>query len=99
MPASAMASWAAAIAKWMNRLIRRAILRSIAIVGSKPFTSAAMRMSKSDASNAVIGAAPDVPAVRACQYSGALLPIGVTAPTPVITARRDSGIGDEDNVT
>ena len=29
----------------MKRLIRRAILRSMAIVGSKPFTSAAMRTS------------------------------------------------------
>ncbi len=57
-PDVAIASWPAPIAKWMNRLIRRAILRSIAIVGSKPLTSAAMRTSRSDASNDSDGARP-----------------------------------------
>ena len=50
MPASATASLPAAIAKWMNRLIRRAIFASIAIVGSKSMTSAAIRTSNADAS-------------------------------------------------
>ena len=44
-PESATASLPAAMARWMKRLIRRAILRSIAIVGSKSLTSAAMRTS------------------------------------------------------
>ena len=36
------ASVAAATPKWMNRLIRRTILRSIVSSGSKPLTSAAI---------------------------------------------------------
>ena len=50
MPESATASLPAAIAKWMNRLIRRAILRPSRLVGSKSLTSAAIRTSKPDAS-------------------------------------------------
>jgi hypothetical protein len=44
-PESAIASLPAAIARWMKRLIRRAILASITVVGSNPTTSAAMRTS------------------------------------------------------
>ena len=40
---SATASLPAAIAKWMNRLIRRAIFGSMTVDGSKPRTSAAIR--------------------------------------------------------
>ena len=46
-PASATASLPAAMARWMKRLMRRAILRSMATVGSKSLTSAAMRTSRS----------------------------------------------------
>ena len=42
IPDEATASLPAPIARWMNRLIRRAILASIAIVGSKSRTSAAI---------------------------------------------------------
>ena len=42
IPLSATASLPAAIAKWMKRVIRRAIFGSMAIVGSKPRTSAAI---------------------------------------------------------
>jgi hypothetical protein len=87
-PASSTASFAAATPKWMNRLIRRAILRSIAIVGSKSLTSAAIRTSNPVASKDVIGPAPETPARRLDQYVRASLPIGVTAPRPVTTARR-----------
>ena len=44
-PECATASLPAAMPRWMKRLIRRAILRSMAMVGSKPLTSAAMRTS------------------------------------------------------
>ncbi len=63
-PAWATASLPVAIAKWMKRLIRRAILGSIPMPGSKPFTSAAMRTSKPVASKWAIGATPEMPALR-----------------------------------
>ncbi len=63
-PACVTASCAAAIPKWMNRLIRRAIFRSIATVGSNPLTSAAIRTSNPVASNEVIGPPPLTPASR-----------------------------------
>ena len=69
-PAWSTASVAAAIAKWMNRLIRRAILRSIAVAGSKSLTSAAIRTSKPVGSKDVIGPAPDTPAMRLAQNVG-----------------------------
>ena len=51
----------AAIAKWTDRLIRRAIFGSIAIVGSKPFTSAAIRSRSPIASKLLIGPARSCP--------------------------------------
>ena len=63
-PASSTASCAAAIPKWMKRLMRRAILRSMATVGSKPLTSAAIRTSNPVGSNDVMGPAPLTPARR-----------------------------------
>ncbi len=66
-PAWAIASLPAAIAKWMKRLIRRAILGSMPVPGSKPLTSAAIRISKPEASKLVIGATPDLPALRLAQ--------------------------------
>ena len=88
MPLSATASLPAAIAKWMNRLIRRAILASMWSVGWKSSTSAAMRTSCADASKLWINRVPVTPACRFAQYVGKSLPMGITAPRPVITARR-----------
>ena len=48
----------------MNRLIRRAIFGSIAEVGSKPMTSAAIRTSIADASKLWIVRVPVTPALR-----------------------------------
>ncbi len=51
MPDAPIASLPAPIARWMNRLIRRAILRSMTVSGSKSSTSAAIWTSNADASN------------------------------------------------
>ena len=88
MPESATASLPAAIAKWMKRLIRRAILASMDCAGSKSRTSAAMRTSCADASKLWIVRVPVTPAWRLAQYVGKSLPMGITAPRPVMTARR-----------
>ena len=81
----------------MNRLIRRAILGSMTLVGSKSRTSAAMRTSWLDASKLRIVRVPVTPAWRFAQYVGKSLPIGMTAPRPVMTARRaGSRSGTED---
>lgn len=66
-PALATASLPAAIAKWMNRLIRRAILGSIALAGSKSRTSAAMRTSWPDGSKLRMVRVPLTPARRFAQ--------------------------------
>src|SRR5436190_3898097 len=89
MPDRSTASVAAATPKWMNRLIRRAILRSIVSSGSKFLTSAAIFTSWPVVSNDVIGPPPGTPASRFDQYVSASLPMGVIAPQPVTTARRD----------
>src|SRR5512132_3414650 len=86
--ASSTASFAAATAKWMKRLIRRAILRSMATVGTKSLTSAAIFTSWPVVSKLVMGPPPGTPARRFVQNVRASLPIGVTAPRPVTTARR-----------
>ena len=64
MPESATASLPAAIAKWMKRVIRRAIFGSMAAVGSKSSTSAAIRTSKPVASKPWIVRVPVTPATR-----------------------------------
>src|SRR5665811_663486 len=87
-PADASASFAAAIPKWMKRLIRRAIFASMWSAARKPFTSAAILTSKSVGSKAVIRATPETPSRRFRQYVSKSLPIGMTAPRPVTTARR-----------
>ncbi len=56
--------------------------------GSKPFTSAAMRVGNVEASNRVIGATPLLPATRALQDSSTPMPTGDTSPRPVTTTRR-----------
>ena len=98
-PASSIAWRAAATASWLKRLIRRACLKSIQSRGSKPLTSAAMRTSKSLASNWVIGATPETPSVRLRQNVATSLPMGVIAPRPVTTARRAGSRGGGGRVT
>ena len=91
-PECSTASAEAAMAKWMKRLIRRAIFRSSPTVGSKSFTSAAIRTSKPVGSKLVIGPPPETPARRFVQKVVASLPMGVTAPRPVTTARRAGSV-------
>ena len=67
IPESATASLPAAIARWMKRLIRRAILASMTVAGSKPMTSAAIRTSNADASKLAIWRVPVTPAWRFAQ--------------------------------
>ena len=87
-PESRTASMPAPIANWMKRLIRRAILASMTVDGSKSTTSAAIRTSWAEASKCVVGRVPVTPAIRFDQYVGKSLPIGMIAPSPVMTARR-----------
>src|SRR5205807_4471749 len=75
------------IASCANRAVRRARLRGIAVRGSNPWTSAAIRTGNPDASNRVSGRTPLRPASRLAHVSGADRPTGVTAPIPVMTAR------------
>jgi len=58
-------------------------------VGSKAFTSQANRTECREASNLVIGPAPDMPARRQDQLSSTVFPTGVTSPRPVTTTRCD----------
>ena len=89
--ASSIASRAATKANCVKRSMRRASLRPISCSGFHSLTSPAMRVMKSLASKAVIGAMPDSPAIRRFQKSSRVLPIGVTAPSPVTTTRRRPG--------
>jgi hypothetical protein len=45
-----------------------------------------------EASKRVMGPIPDFPWISAAQNSSAVLPTGVTAPTPVMTTRRISTV-------
>src|SRR4029078_179353 len=76
----------------MKRVIRRAIFGSIAFVGSKSRTSAAIRTSKSDASKPWMSRGPVTPATRCAKEVGRSLPVGMTQPRPVTTARRDGSV-------
>ena len=86
-PESAMASSATTTPNCVNRSIRRASLRSRTSLGSKSLTSHAKCVLNKEASNLVIGPAPDLPASRFFQVSSAELPSGVSAPKPVTTTR------------
>src|SRR3954465_4961584 len=55
--------------------------------GSNPFTSHAKRTCCLEASNLVIGAAPDLPSRSARQVLSTSVPTGVTSPRPVTTTR------------
>ncbi len=59
----------------------------ISASGSKSLTSAAKRVEKSVASNAVMGPTPLSPAMSRRQNSSLVFPKGVTAPRPVTTTR------------
>lgn len=84
--ASATASFAAATRNCVKRAMRRASFGSMPCSsGLKSLTSAAIFTGQFVASNNVMGAMPHLPALMAFQSSGADLPIGVTAPMPVIT--------------
>ena len=65
-------------------------------LGSKPFTSPAMREAKREASKRVMGPRPQRPAVSASQFSALPIASGETRPTPVTATRRgveNRGIG------
>src|SRR5512143_4187543 len=74
----------------MNGSIRLISFLSMCRSGSNPFTSAAMVVEKSFASNRVIGPTPDVPASIASHVLRTSTPRGVTAPSPVTTTLRMS---------
>ena len=65
------------------RSIRRASLCGATEVGSKPFTSPAIRTGNSLASKAWMKSMPLSPATAARHVDGASRPIGVIAPSPV----------------
>ena len=93
-PESARASLVATRANWTQRSRRRDSLAPKWSLASNPFTSAAKWVSMSDESNWVIGPTPERPAIRLCQVAGALLPSGLTAPTPVITTLFGNILGE-----
>src|ERR1044071_5964045 len=88
MPESASACRAAATIRCAKRSMRRACLRSMYSVGSKPVASQAKWTAKSVESNCVISPAPERPATSASQVDSTSTPSGVTAPRPVITTLR-----------
>src|SRR4029079_446372 len=55
--------------------------------GSNPFTPQAKRTCWLEASNLVMGAAPDFPSRRPRQVESTSVPTGVTSPRPVTTTR------------
>ena len=64
MPDAATASLPAPIARWMKRVIRRAILGSMTVPGSKSSTSAAIWTSNAEASKERIRRVPVTPSRR-----------------------------------
>src|ERR1017187_2414957 len=90
-PDWAMASCAAAKAKWMKRPILRASFFSTKLSGSKFLTSAAKVTGKPVVSNPWMGAIPLAPAISCRHTSGAVLPTPQTSPRPVITTLRVTG--------
>src|SRR5258708_24442038 len=72
----------------MKRSERRVSLSGIQSAEVKPFTSAAMRVGRSEASNFVIGPTPLRPLRRLSQAWGTPMPTGDTIPRPVTTTLR-----------
>src|SRR5476651_739071 len=89
-PASCSASCAPASANWMKRSLRRASFLSMYSDGSKFFTSPAMRLGNSCASNRVMAPTPLLPASAACHTASTPMPRGVTSPRPVMTTLRST---------
>src|SRR5215831_1882594 len=87
-PESRSANLAAATIRCAKRSMRRACLRSMNSVASKPFTSHAKWTAYRLESNWVISPAPDRPATRFSQLVSTSFPSGVRAPRPVITTLR-----------
>src|SRR4051794_14814211 len=69
--------------------------------GSKPLTSPATRIGRSEASKAVISVIPERPSSSAAHDEAVSRPTGDTSPIPVITIRRDirPGIVDGQRVS
>src|SRR5438445_3933392 len=86
--ASASARRALATASCEKRSSRLARLASRWSCGWKSGISAAMRLLNGAGSNRVISRTAERRATRPAQRPSAAVPIGVTAPTPVITTRR-----------
>ena len=84
-PESATASRAAPSERRTFRSSLRASLGPATWLGSKSFTSAAIRTGNSLASKALMKSMPLSPATAARHVDGASPPIGVTAPSPVTT--------------
>jgi hypothetical protein len=74
---------AAATANCENLAIFLDSLESIQFSGLKSFTSAAILVSKAEASNNVIGPTPDLPSTSAFQNESTSLPTGLMTPKPV----------------
>ena len=85
--ASSTASFAAPSASRTLRSSLRTSFGEATPLGSKSFTSAAIRTGKPLASNERMKSIPLSPASAARHVEGASLPIGVTAPRPVTTTR------------
>ena len=90
-PASPTASRAAASASRTFRSSLRTSFGEATPVGSKSFTSAAIRTGNPLASNARMKSTPLSPATAERHVVRASLPIGVTAPSPVTTTLRING--------
>src|SRR5215831_9301805 len=86
-PASPIASRAAPSASRTLRSSLRTSFGDATWVGSKSFTSAAIRTGSPVASNERIQSMPLRPATAAAQVVAASLPMGVTAPRPVTATR------------
>src|SRR5438105_4829569 len=92
--ASAMASLVATRANFALRSMWRSSLDGMIASGLNCFTSPPILTPKALVSNRVRVSMPEQPASRFDHASGTLLPTGVTAPRPVTTTRRGSGIPD-----
>src|SRR5262249_13052539 len=86
--ASSTAITAQAMAYLRNGSNLRSSFLSMYLSDSKPLTSPAIRVANPVGSKRVLGRMPDVPGSKAAQNSSAVFPMGVTAPTPVMTTRR-----------
>src|ERR1043165_1565796 len=76
----------------MKRSIFLTSFFSTQLRGSKPFTSQANRDECCEASNSVMGPAPDRPAWRDFHVSSVPMPTGDTSPTPVTTTLRSATV-------